>query len=178
MKRFHLIAGIVLLVVLAAGCAREDQYAEPESFSFVHYPGSRYLGELTELTRQAHRLVNPNQEPPPIAIYDTEASVEEVANFYAKSYGYKTVAPDATNNLSATRPPAYFRTGDLGADIKSIQDQLPKLGLNADVSKAQGAYRAAEIERRPNRPHVTIQRPYFNAKTSEVVDRTIILMAR
>ena len=169
---------IILILVLMPACAREDEQAEPEGFSFVVYPGSRYLGELTEVTRQAHKLLKPNDEPPPVAIYDTEASVEDVAAFYAKAYGYDTVAPDATNNLSATKPPAYYRTGDLAKDISGIQDQLPKLGLNTDVSKAQGTYRAAEIEMRPNRPHVTIQRPYFNAKTSEVVDRTIILMAR
>lgn len=177
MKRFHLL-GLFVLLSLLAGCAKEDDYAEPDSFSFVVYPNSRYLGELTEVTRQAHKLLKPNEEPPPVAVYDTEAPVEEVAEFYAKSYGYSSVAPDATNNLSATRPVAYYRTGDLATDVRSIQEQLPKLGLATDVSKAQGAYKAAEIEQRPNRPRVTIQRPYFNVKTSEVVDRTIILMAR
>ena len=176
MKKTLILAGLLFLAI--AGCAKEDAYVEPESFSFVVYPNSRYLGELTELTRQAHKLAKPNEEPPPIAIYDTEAPLEEVAAFYAKSYGYEKVAPDATNNLSATKPPAYYRTGDLSADVKTIAEQLPTLGVNADVSKAQGAYRAAEIEARTNRPHVTIQRPYFNVKTSEVVDRTIIWMAR
>ncbi|HUP44466.1 MAG TPA: hypothetical protein VM779_03030 [Thermoanaerobaculia bacterium] len=177
MKRHHIL--ILLIAVTAAlACAREEDFVEPESFSFVVYPESRYLGELTEVTRQAHKLVKPNDEPPPVAIYDTEASVEDVARFYAKEYGYATVAPDATNNLSATKPPAYFRTGDLADDIKGVQSQLPQLGLGTDVSKAQGPYKAAEIDARPNRPHVTIQRPYFNVRTSEVVDRTIILMAR
>ena len=169
---------ILLLALIVAGCKQEPQYAEAEEFSFVVYPGARYLGELTEVTRQAHKLVKPDQEPPPVAVYDTEASVEEVADFYAKSYGYSSVAPDATNNLSATKPPAYFRTGELADDVKSVQATLPQLGLTTDVSKAQGSYKAAEIEMRPNRPRVTVQRPYFNVKTSEVVDRTSILMAR
>ena len=176
MKKSLIFAGVVLLAI--AGCAKEDAYVEPESFSFVVYPNSRYLGELTELTRQAHKLAKPNEEPPPIAIYDTDAPLEDVAAFYAKSYGYENVAPDATNNLSAAKPPAYYRTGDLQADAATVAEHLPKLGVTADVSKAQGAYRAAEIEARTNRPHVTIQRPYFNVKTSEIVDRTIIWMAR
>ncbi|HUP48617.1 MAG TPA: hypothetical protein VNA04_07490 [Thermoanaerobaculia bacterium] len=178
MKQAHLIAAALLAVTLFAGCARERGYDESDSFSFIVYPGSRYLGELTEITRQAHKLVKPNEEPPPVAVYDTDASVEEVAAFYARSYGYSTVAPDVTNNLSATTPPAYYRTGDLAADVRSIQDQLTSLGLETDVSKADGTYRAAEIAYRPNRPRVTVQRPYFNVTTSEVVDRTIILMAR
>lgn len=177
MKRTLIITSL-LVVSLILACSGEQESAEPDAFSFVVYPGARYLGELTEVTRQAHKLGKPNEEPPPVAIYDTEASVEEVANFYAKSYGYTTVAPDVTNNLSATKPPAYYRDGDLGTDVKSIEAQLPQLGLTTDVSKAQGAYRAAEIEPRLNRPRVTVQRPYFNVKTSEVVDRTIILMAK
>ena len=176
MKRSLIITSVLALLIL--GCAQEAEYAEPEQFEFVTYPGARYLGELTEVTRQAHKLAKPNQEPPPVAIYDTEASVEDVANFYAKSYGYNSVAPDATNNLSATKPPAYFRMGELQADVKSVEATLPQLGLAPDISKAQGSYKAAEIEARPNRPRVTVQRPYFNVKTSEVVDRTIILMAR
>ena len=176
MKKTLIIAAAICLAI--AGCAKEDAYVEAESFSFVVYPNSRYLGELTELTRQAHKLAKPNDEPPAIAIYDTEAPLEEVAQFYARSYGYNTVAPDATNNLSATKPPAYYRTGDIATDVKGIAESLPKLGVTADLSKAQGAYRAAEVEARTNRPQVTIQRPYFNVRTSEVVDRTIILMAR
>jgi hypothetical protein len=52
------------------------------------------------------------------------------------------------------------------------------MNVNVDVSKAAGHYRAAEIESKPNRPHVTVQRPYFDLTTGQVVDRTIILMAR
>lgn len=171
--------GAALLVLLAiGGCGKEDEYAEPETFSFVVYPGSRFLGKMTEVTRQAHKVLKPNEEPPPVAIYDTDASVEEVATFYAKAYGYATVAPDATNNMSTVAPKAYYRTGDLGADAKSISSLLPKLGLTTDLTKAVGAYKAAEIAPRPNRPRVTVQRPYFDETTSQVVDKTIILMSR
>ena len=128
--------------------------------------------------RRAHKELSPNQEPPPIAVYDTEASVQDVANFYAKSYGYNTVAADATNNLSAAKPPAYYRTGDLAVDTQAVLPLMHKLGVNADITKATGKYTAAEIDPKLNRPRVTIQRPYFDATSSQVVDRTLILMAR
>jgi hypothetical protein len=172
-----ILAALLVLAALAA-CNKEEEYAEPEAFSFVVYPGARYLGQLTEATKNAHKTMAPNQEPPPTAIYDTEASIEEVAQFYAKSYGYNGVAPDATNNLSAAKPPAYYRTGDLAGDVKAIEPITKQLGLNTDVSKAVGSYRAADITPRPNRPRVTIQRPYFDVTTSQVVDRTLILMTR
>ena len=101
-----------------------------------------------------------------------------MATFYAKSYGYSSVAPDSTNNMSTVPPRAYYRSGDLGADAKSIVPLLPKLGLNTDVTKAVGTYKAADIAPRPNRPRVTVQRPYFDVTTSQVVNKTIILMSR
>lgn len=178
MKRTYLIGGVLLLLLVAGGCRKEDEYSQPEAFSFIVYPGSRYLGQLTDLTKKAHKLINPNEEAPPVAIYDTDAPVEEVATFYAKSYGYGSVAPDATNNMSSVKPKAYYRTGDLGADAKSIESMFPKLGVNTDVSKAVGFYKAAEIAPLPNRPRVTVQRPYFDETTSQVVNKTIILMSR
>jgi len=174
LKRSQIIAGLLLLLAIA-GCSKEDESSDPETFSFVVYPGSRYLGRLTESVRQAHKLIKPNEEPPPVAVYDTDASVEDVANFYAKSYGYGAVSPD---NFNSKPPPAYFRAGDIAADVKSIQSMLPKLGLNTDLSKAVGTYKAAEIAPRPNRPRVTVQRPYFDVTTSQVVNKTIILMSR
>jgi hypothetical protein len=176
--RFLLVAIAVLAAV--AGCRKEQQEpGEVDTFSFVVYPGARYLAQLTELTKQAHKTITPNDpEPPPTAIYDVEAPIEEVADFYARSYGYGAVAPDATNNLSAAKPQAYYRAGELGADVRAIEDLLKTMDLKTDVSKAAGAYKSAEISPRPNRPRVTIQRPYFDITTSEVVDRTLILMSR
>lgn len=179
MIRTRISTALLVVLCLVAACTKEDDYSEPESFSFVVYPGARYLGQMTEVTKQAFKVVKPNEEPPPVAIYDTEATVEDVANFYARSYGYSTVAPDSTNNLSAAKPPAYYRSGDLAADNKQIEPLLGRLNLKTDLSKAVGQYKAAEIEPRPNRPRVTIQRPYFDVNTSTVVnDRTLILMSR
>ena len=180
MSKVSRALAVALLIAAAfAGCRREKGAppAEQEAFAFTVYPGARYLAQLTELAKQAHNIGKPNEPPPPTAFYDTDAPLDEVANFYAKSYGYTSVAPDATNNLSAAKPPAYYRNGDLQADVKGIEPVLQKMKLNVDVSQAQGKYRAVEIESKWNRPRVTIQRPYFDVAKSLVVDRTIILMA-
>lgn len=173
-----LLSTFVVLAMVFTACKSEDEFAEPEAFSFVVYPGARYLGQLTETFKQAHKTANPASEPPPMAVYDTDAPVEQVAEHYAKEYAYGEVAPDVTNNLSASKPKAYYRSGELGADAKAIEGLLKQMNMPTDVSKASGVYKAAEITPRPNRPRVTIQRPYFDVTTSTVVDRTLILMAR
>lgn len=166
---------MVLALVLAA-CNGEQAVPEEEPFSFVIYPGARYLGQVTETTKQAFRIVKPGEEPPPMAIYDTEAPVEEVAEYYAKQYGYQ-LAPEGAV-AGETKPPAAWRTGELAADVQAIEPIIQQLGLQTDVSKASGTYRAADLEPLPHRPRVTIQRPYFDVTTSQVVDRTLILMSR
>jgi hypothetical protein len=173
-----LVAAMVVATALT-GCRRETRQAavEPPTFTFTVYPGARYLTQLTELAKQAHNIGQPNEPAPPTAWYDTDAPLEAVANYYAKSYGYAVIAPDSTANLSAAKPPAYYRSGDLQTDVKSIESVLKKLKLNVDTSKAEGKYRAVEIEGKPTRPRVTIQRPYFDVTKSQVIDRTIILMA-
>lgn len=179
MKHARLWMAALLALALIAGCkGGEEEAGEADAFSFVVYPGARYLGTLTEATKNAHRAMDPNTEPPPTAIYDADAPLEEVAKWYAQQYGYNEVAPDATNNLSAAKPPAFYRTGDLAGDTKAIEALLQKMNLKTDVSKAVGAYKAAQIDPRPNRPRVTIQRPYFDVTTSQVVDKTLILMSR
>lgn len=173
-----LLAALLVLTAALVACKGEDDYAEPEAFSFVIYPGSRYMGQLTENFKGAHKIINPAQEPPPTAVYDTDAPLEQVADYYAKQYGYKEVAPDMTNNLSAAKPSAYYKSGDLGADAKAIEGMLKQMNLATDVTKAVGTYKGAEIAPRPNRPRVTLSRPYFDFTTSQVVDRTLILMTR
>jgi len=178
-KFSRLLIFMLVVSLIAIGCHKEKEENEEEAFSFVVYPGAKYLPHLTELTKQAHKVISPNApEPPPTAIYDTDASVDDVANFYVKAYGYSAIAPDATNNLSAAKPPAYRRSGDIATDVKSIEPLLPKLNLHPDLSRATGAYKAVEIQGKTNRPRVTIQHPYFDVTTSQVVDRTIILMSR
>jgi hypothetical protein len=172
---------LVLLVVSLAlpGCKREKSDEEAESFSFVVYPGARYLPKITDLLKQAHKVIKPSDpEAPPTAVYDSEASLDDVANFYVKAYGYGSIAPDATNNLSAAKPPAYRRSGDLQADQHVVEPLFPKLNIHPDLSRASGTYNAVEIAPKSNRPRITIQRPYFDLTTSQKVDRTLILMTR
>ena len=173
-----LIAALVCSVALTGCQSKESKSNEVSTFSFVVYPGARYLSQLTDMTKQAKKIMQPSQDPGPTAIYDVDAPVEQVAEFYAKSYGYNKIAPDITNNLNVTKPPAYYRVGDLATDVKAIEPLLPKLNLHPDLSKAQGKYKAADLEPIPNRPRVTVQRPYFDVITSQVVDRTMILMSR
>jgi hypothetical protein len=169
---------IALIAFFVAGCGKEKKTDEQEAFSFTIYPGSRYLAQLTDLWKQARRVIKPNEDVPPIAIYDTDAPIDKVAEFYAQSYGYNKVAPDATNNLRSAKPPAYYREGELAGDVAAIVPVTQKMGVKVDPSKAVGHYRAAEIDPTPNRPRVTIQRPYFDASTSQTVDRTLIMMSR
>ncbi len=179
MRKLSSILLLGIAALFCAGCRNaEHQTAEPESFAFVVYPGSRYLPSLTEVTKRAHKVITPAADPPPIAIYDTDAPVEKVAKYYAKEYGYNDIAPDATNNLNSAKPPAYYRTGDLYTDAIAAKPVADKLKLAVDYAKAQGKYKAADIEPKPNRPRVTVVRPYFDMTTSQTVDRTMILMAR
>jgi len=178
-KFWSVLALLIVAGTMVPGCTKETGDTETEAFTFVVYPGSRYLPDLTELHKRAHKALKPNEpEAPPTAIYDTDASVEDVAKFYAKAYGYANVAPDATNNLSAAKPQAFYRNGDLQTDVKAVEPLLKQMGVQSDTSKAQGGYRAAEIGPKPNRPRVTIQRPYFDITKSQTVDRTLILMQR
>src|SRR3954447_401474 len=176
MRKIPAIA--LIAVAFFIGCTKEKSGPDESTFAFVVYPGAKYLSQVSDLFKQAHKVLKPSEEPPATAVYDTDAPIDDVANYYAQSYGYGKVASDSTNNLSAAKPAAYFRTGDLAADAKATQDIIKKLNANADVNKAAGSYKAAEIEAKPNRPHVTIERPYFDPTRSEVVNRTLILMLR
>jgi hypothetical protein len=166
---------VVLALAMLFSCKGKEKPAEPEVFSFVTYPGARYLGQLTEATKKAHTVLNPSVEPPPTAIYDTDAPVEQVAQHYADAYGYGEIieAPAGSPPLNAS-----WTTGELSKDVQAIAPLLAQMNMQTDVSKATGTYRAAFIAPKKNRPRVTVQRPYFDVITSQVVDRTMILMSR
>ena len=178
MRNLKYLLLVAVIAVAACRGEKKSESTEPATFQFTFYPSARYLQQVTDVFKQASKAYHPTEEIPPMAVYDSEDPLEKVAEFYAKAYGYPTIAPDATNDLSAAKPPAYYRAGDMAADIKGAADMIQKLNLKVDTSKAVGTYRAAEIAAKPNRPHVTIQRPYFDVTTSQVVDRTVILMAR
>lgn len=176
-SRAVMIVAAAALVLAACKTEKTAATVEPQAFTITTYPGAQYLADLSETTKRAFTIVHPNQPPPPVAIYDTDAPLESVADYYAKAYGIDKIAPDPTNNMSAAKPPAYYRVGDLQPDVKAIESLLKQMKMSTDISKAQGKYRAAEIEPKTNRPRVTIQRPYFDVTKSQVIDRTMILMS-
>jgi hypothetical protein len=171
----RLLLAVLLVLTTFLACKGKEDYAQPEAFSFVVYPGARYLGQLTDATKAAHKVINPSQEAPPTAIYDTDATVEQVAQYYVKEYGYGEIVEQKPGAAAVN---ASWRNGDLSADVKAIEPLLKQMNMTTDVSKAVGTYRAADLAPQPNRPRVTISRPYFDVLTSQVVDRTLILMAR
>lgn len=164
-----LVLPILVLLAVACGEKKED---------FAIYPGAKPLPQLLEVVKKASTTVDPNKPIPPQVIYDSEASLEDVANFYAKENGYPKVFPDSTGNLSSVPPPAFYRTGDLRQDLDAIQPVLKKMNMNVDSSKATGTYRGAHISANGDRPRVTLSRPYFDVTKQQVVDRTLIMMVK
>jgi hypothetical protein len=121
-------------------------------------------------------VLHPNaKEAPPTAAYDTDATVQQVAEFYSQKYNY-TIAPNEANNFSSTQPQAFYRVGDLHADAEAAQPVLQKLNLTSDASKAVGSYRGAHISPKTNMPRVTIQRPYFDHQQSKFIEKTLIIL--
>ena len=156
----------------------ESADLQARAYNFQVYPGARFLEKQTELLRKAHFVMAPNAtEAPPMAMYDTEASLDQVAKFYADKYGYE-LAANETNNFSSVKPEAYLISGNLSTDAQNIKPIIEKLGVPSDLSKAQGEYRGAHISPAENMPRVTVQRPYFDVANSQTVDRTLILMVR
>ncbi|MEA2571186.1 MAG: hypothetical protein QOI24_3187 [Acidobacteriota bacterium] len=160
---------LVLLAAVACGEKKED---------FAIYPGAQAQPQLLELFKKASTTLDPHKPIPPQVIYDTDASLEDVAAFYAKENGYPKVFPDSTGNLSSVPPPAFYRTGDLRTDLDAIQPILKKMNMNVDSAKAAGKYRGAHISANGDRPRVTLSRPYFDPTKQQVVDRTLIIMVK
>ena len=48
------LSALLVLTALFVACKGEEELAEPEAFSFVVYPGSRYLGQITENIKGDH----------------------------------------------------------------------------------------------------------------------------
>lgn len=181
------VAVILMLFVVTGSCARDselevlDEYESADlaarAWSFQVYPGANFLPDYTDAYRRSHALLNPDTpDPPPIAVYDTDDPVEQVARFYADKYGYGTVSASA--GTDPRRAPAYFTSGDLGMDTRNIADLLRELGYHQDLAEVEGAWAGAHIAPTGPYPRVTIQRPYYHFASGEIRDRTMILMVR
>lgn len=188
MKRSLAIA-FSLLVAMTA-CQKKEEALQPldeytsadlqaAGNNFYVYSGARFLPDMTNLFRRAHFVLHPGATTaPPIACYESDATVQQVAEFYAQKYGYPEVAANEVNNFSSVAPRAYYRSGDLAADTRQIDTVLQKLQMKVDISKAAGNYNGAHISPKPDFPRVTIQRPYFDPNRSAVVDKTLILIVK
>lgn len=176
-------------IVVLSGCRKEEtlqplsEYesadVQARAYNFQVYPGAKFLEAETALLRRAHFVLQPDAtEAPPMAMYETETPLDDVAKFYAEKYGFPRVAENELNNFSSARPAAYFTTGDLAKDTAQVKPILEKLKSTVDTGKAIGPYRGAHISATGNMPRVTLQRPYFNLVRGEVVDRTLIVMVR
>lgn len=184
-RRF--IVAATLLVSLAA-CKEEkvtplSEYESADAAAAAHnfqvYPKAEFLPQLTEVLRRAHFEFHPQaKQAPPTAAYHVDATVEQVAEFYATRYGHGRVAPNSVDNFSSAAPAAYYRGGDLHADASAATEIMRRLKIESDISKAAGTYKGAHISATQNFPRVTIQRPYFDQLKSEVVDKTLIIMVK
>ncbi len=189
MMRRWIVLMIMLFAILSFGCRKEESVkplSEGESadlsaqaYDFQIYPGSLFDSDLTDLYRKAHFVLNPKAtSAPPMAVYLSEDPLEEVAQWYAKKYGYSRVAENEVANFSSVPPRAYYTTGDLGEATRQIVPILEKLNLDADVSAVQGTFRGATISPTGNFPRVTLQRPYYDPIQKKTIDRTFILMVK
>jgi hypothetical protein len=189
MSKHLKILGLALLLLAAIGGCKGEKAVEPlsdyesadvqaKAFNFQIYPGARFVEDQTETLRKAHFAMNPGAtEAPPMAVYETGATLEEVAQFYAGKYGY-TIAENAANDFKTVKPEAYYTTGEFALDAESVKPVAEKLGLKTDFSKASGSYRGAYFSPQITLPRVTLQRPYFNVLTGQIVDKTLVVMVR
>lgn len=183
-KRIFLLAALMTFV-LSCGGEKAEPLSDAESadvqakaFNFQVYPGAQFLDGQTDLLRRAHFVMQPDAvDAPPLAVYDTDGSLGDVAKFYAEKYGY-TLAENEANDFKTIKPSAYYLTGDLAADAAGIAPVAEKLQTGTDISKATGSYRGAYFEAQTSLPRVSLQRPYFDIAKSEVIDRTLIVMVR
>lgn len=186
MRRLIVLAACV---VLLSSCVKENK-VEPvseyesadiqaKSYDFHVYPGSRFLGGPTDLMRRTYMMMKPSaKEPAPMASYDTDAPLEQVAAWYLQRYGYAAIAANDAPDATGVKPSAYYNAGDFAKDAPVIKQRLEKLGMPSDVSQATGTYRGAYFAPKTNLPRVSLQRPYFDAIELKVVDRTLIVMVK
>lgn len=135
---------------------------------FPLFAGAEVLPEQTDLMRRAHALIRGDApaEARRLALFDSGASLDEVAGYYATALGEGSGAPAAVTRS----------TGDFAADEASLAPILEKLG-QPFTRGATGAYRSVEIAGAPGRPRVSLQRPYRDFAGDRIVDRTLIVLS-
>ena len=179
---------ILALALLLAAC-RKEQSVEPlsnyesadvqaKAFNFQIYPGAKFDEQQTDLLRRAHFVLQPEaKEAPPMAVYVSDAPLDQVAKFYAEKYGYQ-LAENEANDFKTVKPEAYYHSGDLKQDAEAVVPIAEKLNLKPEPEKAQGRFRGAYLAPQPTLPRVSLKRPYFDLLTNQTVDKTMIVMVR
>ena len=187
MRHFVVIA-ILASSLMMTSCRKEpmvllDEYETADvaarAWNFQVFPGAKFLPANTEVMRRAHFLLNPGAvEAPPLALYAVDASLDDVAQFYATKYGWERIAEAPAAADAATPAPAYFTSGDLGTSFAEVLPLLDQLDIRPAKRTAEGAWRGAHIDASGNMPRVSLQRPWVDVTTGETVDSTLILLVR
>jgi hypothetical protein len=166
----------MLLGLLLAACRREPvpvasyEWVDPAAAraQFPIFPGAAVLPEQTDLMRRARALPGGNapEANARLALFDTGASLDEVASFYAAALGAGAATPAGINRS----------TGDFAADETNLAPILEKLGQRY-ARGATGSYRSVTFAAPPGGPRVSLQRPYRDFVSDRIVDRTLILLS-
>lgn len=188
MKRYGIFPSIFWATLLVIACSEpgveplseyESSEVAKRSMDFQVYPGSTFLEDHTEAYRRSHSIVNPqSRRIPPMAVYESADSVEEVAQFYARIYGYDRVHPNTVNDFSPYPPHAYLIRGELGEATRTILPIIEQLGYESDITGVSGPFVGAQIDGIDLFPRVSLQRPWYDFITGEVRDSTMILMVQ
>ncbi len=161
---------ILLLALFTTGCEQQND------LHFPVYPGAVQRPRIARIFVNAHEILN-RDDPREIdlMVLDSAASVEEVAEWYAKLYGFE-VSQDQVNDFSPMPPRAYLLEGNLRNDFEGIKPLLAKMGIEPEVQGVEGMYQGAHVDAVYGRPRVSIQRPYVDPVREKLVDRTLILL--
>lgn len=136
--------------------------------AFPEFPGATVLREQSGLLHRAYAILQPKGERPKrVLMYESDASLEAVAAFYAKLYASGDGAP----------APVQRGTGDLAADELALAPLLAKLGHRFTPGIGKGAYSTAQVSGGPGRAKISIQRPWRDFIGDRVVDTTLILVS-
>lgn len=179
----------ITLAVLVSACRQEPALEQlppseaaairAQAWDFHVYPGATELGGQEDLLRRAALALDPaRKEPPALGMWDTDAPLETVAEFYTGKYRYGPIAPTNAPLADGSNPVAWWGEGNLAEDAARTRPVLEKLGMKSDVSAAVGTYRSVTMRGNNGLPRVSIQRPYFDLIGGKVVDRTLVLLVR
>lgn len=171
------VAGILAAMLFAAAC-RGEALGTRTSYVFkdprltkleqvIVFPGALGMEEMTRLLTKA-RGEGFNGE---LALYETDAGIEEVASYYASAYG------EASSEGDAPAPVVLENgAGDFASDEAALAPLFATLGLELSRGRITGHYRTIVVQPSGSNPTISLQRPYRDLVRDEIVDRTLIMI--